>query len=212
MSFGMIIKEFAEAPFSRHLMLELLQGYKRPNDKIHELIKSGELLSIKRGLYIPGPNTDLSTPDPFLIANHLRGPSYVSLESALSYWGGIPEHVYEISSVTTKPSKKYNTPVGRFVYQQLPSTYYSFGVRSVEISPKQTFLIASPEKAICDKIILTPSINLRSVKETLAFLLEDLRIDDEFLENLDSNTISSWIVNAPKKSSLKILVKTLDKL
>ena len=95
-----LAKGLGETPFPRHFMLELLKDYQRPNDKISELVRSGELVSIRRGLYIPGAETDLPAPLPFLIANHLRGPSYVSQEAALSYWGIILERVYEITSST----------------------------------------------------------------------------------------------------------------
>jgi hypothetical protein len=155
---------------------------------------------------------DLPTPEPFLIANHLRGPSYVSLESALSYWNMIPERVYEISSVTLKTSKIYNTPAGRFSYQQLEAPYYSFGINHREYSSKQTVLIASPEKALCDKIILTPKINLRSIKQTKEFLLEDLRIDRDDLCRLNLDIMEFWIEDAPKKSSLAMLIKTLNEI
>ena len=206
------LKEYAEAPISRHLILELLSDYERPNDKISELLKSEELIAVKRGLYITGPKLDLPTPVPFLIANHLRGPSYVSLESALSYWNMIPERAYEISSVTIKTSKLYKTPVGRFSYQHLKVPYYSYGIKNIDYSPKQTMLVASPEKALCDKIVLTPKVYLRSIKQTREFLMEDLRIDSEVLSTLDTNLIGLWIKNAPKKSSLKMLIKTLVEL
>ena len=212
MDFRTIIKEYAEAPISRHLILELLSDYKRPNDKISELLKSKELISIRRGLYIIGPKMDLLQPEPFLIANHLRGPSYVSLETALSYWNMIPERTYEISSVTIKTSKNYKTQVGRFSYQQLKVPYYSYGIKSIEHSTKQTMLVASPEKALCDKIVLTPGINLRSRKQTQEFLMDDLRIDSELLRTLDTEIIELWIKNAPKKSSLEMLLKTLNEL
>ncbi|MFT6745803.1 MAG: hypothetical protein ACJAZ2_000141 [Glaciecola sp.] len=212
MDFRTMIKEFSDAPISRHLMLELLKGYKSPNDKISELIKSEMLTLVRRGLYIPGPKIDLPSPEPFLIANHLRGPSYISLETALSYWGFIPERTYEISSVTVKTSKKYKTSVGRFNYQKIPIPYYSFGIKSIQLTAKQTALIASREKAVCDKIILTSNINLRSVKQTLEFLLEDLRIDSDMLKTLNIKVIGSWLEHAPKKSSLKILIKTLQEL
>lgn len=212
MYFRSMIKEYAETPISRHLILELLRDYKSPNDKISELLKSKELISLRRGLYVIGPNIDLSPPEPFLIANHLRGPSYVSLESALSYWNMIPERVYEISSVTTKTSKLYKTPVGRFSYQQLKTPYYSYGIKHIEYSPKQTILIASREKALCDKIVLTSKINLRSIKQTREFLIEDLRMDIEVLRTLKTKNMESWIKNAPKKSSLKMLIKTLVEL
>jgi hypothetical protein len=212
MDFRKMIKEYAEAPITRHLILELLSDYQSPNDKISELLKSKELISIRRGLYITGPEMDLPTPEPFLIANHLRGPSYVSLESALSYWNMIPERAYEISSVTLKTSKLYKTPVGRFSYQQLKVPYYSYGIKNIAYSPKQTMLVASPEKAVCDKVVLTPKIYLRSIKQTREFLMEDLRMDNEVLSTLDTKIMELWIENAPKASSLEMLIKTLIEL
>lgn len=212
MDFRTIIKEYTETPISRHLILELLSKYQSPNDKISELLKSKELISIRRGLYIIGHKMDLPSPEPFLIANHLRGPSYVSLESALSYWNMIPERAYEISSVTIKTSKLYKTSVGRFSYQQLKIPYYSYGIKNIEYSPKQTILIASREKALCDKIVLTPKINLRSIKQTQEFLMEDLRMDREVLSTLDAKIMELWVEDAPKKSSLKMLIKTLVEL
>jgi len=212
MNFRAKIQDYAEAPISRHLILELLKDYKSPNDKISELLKSKELISIRRGLYTIGSKLNLPSPEPFLVANHLRGPSYVSLESALSYWGMIPERAYEISSVTIKTSKLYKTPIGRFSYQLLKIPYYSYGIKSLEYSTKQTTLIASREKALCDKIVLTPKINLRSIKQTQAFLIEDLRMDSEVLKKLDTDVMKLWINNAPKKSSLKMLIKTLMEL
>lgn len=209
MDFRALIKEYAEGPISRHLILGLLHEYKSPNDKISELIKNKELISIRRGLYVIGPKIDLPSPEPFLIANHLRGPSYVSLESALSYWNMIPERSYEISSVTLKTSKTYKTPVGRFSYRHLKTPYYSYGLKNVAYSSKQTILIASPEKAICDKIVLTAGINLRSISQTRALLLEDFRMDIEALRTLDTKAMEAWIENAPKKNSLKTLIQTL---
>lgn len=212
MNFRKATKQYVHAPLSRPVMLDILKQYRSPNDKISELIKSGELLPVRRGLYVPGPEADLSIPEPFLVANHLRGPSYVSLESALSYWGLIPERVFEISSATVKSSKNFVNPLGRFTYHRLPTPYYSFGIKSVEIADQQIAMIASPEKALCDKIVLTAGVFLRSGKQARAFLLEDLRMDEDALKNLDTKRISSWIDDAPKKDSLKILVKTIQSL
>jgi predicted transcriptional regulator of viral defense system len=212
MDFRTLVKDFSESPISRHLILELLREYKRPNDKISELIKSGKLISIRRGLYTVGSKMDLPTPEPFLIANHLRGPSYVSLESALSYWNMVPERVFEISSVTTKTSKLYKTKAGRFSYKSLKTPYYSYGIKNIKLSVKQSILIASREKAVLDKVILTPRIHLRSIKQTTELLLEDLRLDVDELRSLDSIAMESWIEDAPKKNSLKMLVETLRAL
>jgi hypothetical protein len=212
MEFRNRIKDYAETPISRQLILEILRDYKSPNDKISELVKNEQLLSVRRGLYVPGPKSDLPLPQPFLIANHLRGPSYVSLETALAYWNLIPERTYEISSVTIKSSKLYKTPIGRFSYYQLKTPYYSYGIKNIQYSDKQTMLVASPEKALCDKIVLTPNVNLRSIKQTHAFLIEDLRIDIEALISLDSKLMEWWLEEAPKQTSLEMLIKTLKEL
>ena len=206
------IKTYTHAPISHNVIMEALATYSRPNDKISEMIKSGELVSLRRGLYVPGPELDLPIPESFVIANHLRGPSYVSLESALSYWDLIPERVYETSSVTTKTTKTYQTSLGRYSFQHLSTPYYSFGIRSVRLTEQQTALIASPEKAVCDKIVLTAGVILRSTSQTMDFLIEDLRIDEEQLQTLDVSTIETWVEDAPKRSSLQMLVNTLQGL
>jgi predicted transcriptional regulator of viral defense system len=209
MTFKEAVLEYAEEPLPRQIMMDLLKEYKRPNDKINELVKKGELTTVKKGLYVAGPRISITKPEPFLVANHLRGPSYLSLDAALSYWGLIPERVYEISSMTTKTSKSYKTPLGRFRYFHAPLPYYSFGIKSVELTARQVVLIASPEKALCDKIITTSGILLRSSRQVLEYLIDDLRIDEEMLRKLDTGAISTWIKDAPKKRSLSMLVNTI---
>ena len=212
MSFRRKIKAYTTVPLSHQLVSDVLSDYQRPNDKINELVKSGDLVSLRRGLYIPGPELDLPVPENFLIANHLRGPSYVSLDSALSYWGMIPERVYEICSVTTKTTKTYQTPIGRFSFQHLPLPYYAFGLTRIELRPQQFAMMATREKAVCDKIILTSGILLRSVQQTRTFLMEDLRIDEGELQKLNPTIIHSWLEDAPKKESLNMLLKTIERI
>lgn len=212
MNFRRSIQNYANAPLTHQLVSDVLAEYRRPNDKINDLVQSGFLISLRRGLYVPGPELDLPLPHLFVIANHLRGPSYVSLETALAHWEMIPERVYEINSITLKTSHLYNTPIGSFTYRHLDAPYYSFGLQRVEVGDNHFALMASPEKAICDKIITTSGITLRSQSQTMAFLMDDLRIDEEGLEHLNLNTISSWITDAPKASSLQMLVNTLQNL
>lgn len=212
MNFRRRLRNYTEAPITHSVVMEMLSEYNRPNDKISELLRSGQLTALRRGLYVAGPESDLPIPDALLLANHLRGPSYVSLESALSYWGMIPERVFEVSSVTIKTAKNYDTPLGRFSYRHLATPYYSFGVQRVELAPQQMAMIASPEKAICDKIVLTSGVLLRSINQTRDFLTEDLRIDIEQLQSLSISTIESWLEDAPKRSSLQMLVNTLNAL
>lgn len=212
MAFTSEIKQYAEQPISREVLLHILEDYKRPYDKISELVKQEMLIPVKSGIYLPGKKLDIIPPGKFLVANHVYGPSYVSLHSALSHWGLIPEKIYETTSVTTQTSRVFRTTVGRFSYRQLKLPYYSFGIMQVQLTEKQTVLLASPEKALCDKIVTTPGVLLRSISQTVALLEEDLRIDIESLKNLDIAKIRSWIESAPKKNSLSMLVKTLETL
>ena len=206
------IATYSEQPITKQILFDLLRDYKRPYDKISEMIKVGMLTAVKAGVYVAGPNLPIAKPEPFLLANHLWGPSYVSMDSALAHWGMIPENVFEISSVTTKASKDYATPVGRFSYTHLPLPYYSFGIQQLEMTKKQRVLIATPEKALCDKIIGTSGLVLRSTKMVIDLLLDDLRMEHDQLKKLNHKTMRSWISQAPKKSSLQLLINALNQL
>lgn len=206
------IAKYAQEPLSNQLLSTVLKGYRRPYDKIYELVKSGFLIKIRNGYYLAGPKIIGHKAELFLVANRMYGPSYISLESALSHWRLIPEKTFETSSVTTKRSKQYSTPIGRFSYVHAPLPYYSFGLRSVQLTPQQVVIMATPEKAICDKILFTSGIRLRSTKEALQFLTEDLRIDEEELQKLDIKEIKLWVEDAPKKESIHTLIKTLEQL
>src|SRR5689334_12736834 len=93
------IRNYASQPITHQMLLSILKGYKRPNDKINMLVEKGFLTPVKKGLYITGPALNAGKPGSFLLANHICGPSYVSIDSALSFYGLIPERVYETSSV-----------------------------------------------------------------------------------------------------------------
>ncbi|MCS5704695.1 hypothetical protein NZK27_00675 [Synechococcus sp. FGCU-3] len=107
-------------PLARESLDELLSGYRRPNDKVSEWLREGALQPLRRGLYLTGPalrHTPACLP---LLANHLVGPSYVSLNYALALHGLIPEGVAEITSVTPRPSRTLSNSYGRFSYSHLP--------------------------------------------------------------------------------------------
>ena len=209
MEFQEAILKYAEEPITKQVIRDLLKDYKRPFDKVSELLKQGLLTQIKNGLYVAGPKLNIAKPEPFLLANHLLGPSYVSLEAALSYWGMIPEKVYEITSVTTKRSKKFKTPEGRFSYTHIPLPYYSFGIQRIALTKKQSVLIASKEKALCDKIVTTSGLFIRSAKQAKELLIEDFRIEKQTLTNLNIKEIKKWLISASKKNSLSNLIKML---
>jgi hypothetical protein len=179
------IQKYAQQPLPTELLLEMLKGYRRPYDKITDLMQKGYLVQIRRGLYLPSELLSIQRPEPFLIANHVYGPSYVSLDAALFYWGMIPERVYEITSVTNRLAKTFSTKVGVFSYVHIPTSFFSFGMQQLVLTDRQTVLIASKEKAILDKIITSSGLQLRSKKQVLSYLVEDLRIEKDSLRNLN---------------------------
>lgn len=212
MEINQLIGIHEEQPFPHQLLMSWLKGYKRPNDKILGLKAQGILEPLKRGLYIAGPSVTDKKPDVMLVANHLLGPSYVSVETALSYYGLIPERVYETSSMTTKASRSFNTAMGLFTYTRLSLPYYSFGLQALRLPSNQYAIVASPEKALCDKIVTTSGLALRGIRNAYNYLVDDMRIDESALKDLNTNMIQEWLSDAPKKDSLLMVVKMIEQL
>jgi hypothetical protein len=130
----------------------------------------------------------------------------------LFHWGLIPERVFEISSVTPKMSKKTMVQNAVYSYTHLPIAYYPLGIQSLSLTKTQTALIARPEKALCDKVITTAGINLRSRQQALAFLVEDLRIEKDQLRELNTTEMTNWLPVCPKRKSIQLLIETLSAL
>jgi hypothetical protein len=204
--------KYSDQPISTQILLGLLKEYSRPYDKIMELVHKGILHQLRRGLYITGSLVSPKTPEPFLIANHLYGPSYISLDSAMFYWGLIPERVFEISSVTSKKSKRFMTQNVAYSFIHLPIAYYSIGIRSVSLTETQRVLIASSEKSLCDKVITMSGVNLRSKRQAMVFLLEDLRIEKEKLSELNTQEMKNWLPACPKSKSIQVLIEAIEEL
>jgi predicted transcriptional regulator of viral defense system len=213
MDYRPVLARLSNQPLSHQLLVSIFKEYERPNDKIYQLAKEGVIQSIKKGLYVVGPALNVDRrPEPFLLANHILGPSYVSVETALSYHGIIPERVYEIASMTTQAPRNFNTPLGTFTYTRLSLPYYSFGIRSEKLADDQYAMVASAEKALCDKIITTSGLLLRSKKAAEKFLLENMRMDEEILKRLNAKAMSAWIKGSLKEESLSMVVYAIQEL
>jgi hypothetical protein len=204
--------QLGNVPIDTSILMQLLKDYKSPYDKIVEMVNKGWLVKMRRGLYIVSPKLTHRSPESFLIANHLYGPSYISLESALSFWGLIPERVFETTSVTTRLSYKITNEIGRFSFLRLPLNYFSLGFRSIEIAEKQMVIIASKEKALCDQVISTSGLNIRSKKQAITYLIDDLRIEYEELIKLDLNMMAEWTSICPKKQSIIHIIHAISKI
>ncbi len=203
--------EFQSLPFSHEALMTFLKDFKNPNDQIHQLIKKEKLISLRKGLYILS-NQFGDAPSPILMANHIYGPSYVSLEYMLEYYGAIPEAVYEITSITNRKSNTFENSTGRFTYHHVPDHYYSLGISIINLNNKISTMVAGPEKSLLDKIVTTSGINLRSKKDALNLLIDDLRIDLGWLRQMDLKLIVNWIPHCPKKESINQLVKAVKEL
>ena len=199
-------------PFGRGVLLPLLAGYKRPNDKIARWLASGDLIPLRKGLYVLGQSwrkNPLSLP---LVANVLFGPSYVSLEFALSAYGLIPESVAVITSVTTRRGREIDTPLGLFSYVHLPVSLYGMDVRMAQNPDRTSYLIASPTQALCDLVVLSGRLQANSAKAMREFLFEDMRIEPEVVATLDKDLIYRCSATGRKSRQLQFLLSCVEGL
>lgn len=151
----------------------------RRYDVVKYALKKGILIHVKRGVYLIGPPYGRGACDPYEIAQILYGPSYISLESALAYYGWIPEAVYVTTSVSAKRTKLIETPVGKFRYSHTPATHFFMNVERIA-KEESTFLIAEPWKAIGD-VIYCYKKNWKSIQD----LSSDMRIEIDTMKQSD---------------------------
>lgn len=206
------LKAFGNVPFNHGALLSLLGNYRRPNDKIARLIADGDLVSLKKGLYILGAEHRPAPVSLPLVANLLYGPSHVSLDFALSWHGLIPEGVFEVSSVTPRRAREYNTPLGRFTYIHTSQPLYGTGITMARNPDGSAFLIASPTKALCDKIMFTRNLQVTSARAMQAYLEEDLRIDPAALAELELQIVQQCRAYGYKARHLDALANVLQAL
>jgi len=171
--------------FDHPKLTSVLSSYDAVDQKINELIKSGTIIRVKKGLYVFGPDVRDAPICRESLANLIYGPSCISLEYALAYHGLIPERVETVTSVTPKRDKEFNTPVGRFTYRLLNISKFPHGVTQEWIDEQHPILIASPEKALCDYVLLNNVPAFPDRKDAVDFLQNDLRIGRENWDRFD---------------------------
>jgi predicted transcriptional regulator of viral defense system len=179
-----IRRQITQEEFDYQTLLDCLKDYNRPRDKIRALLRNGVVIRVKKGLYVFGTDYRQGTFSRELLANLIYGPSYVSLDYALSYYGLIPERVETVTSVTCSKNRAYSTPVGYFTYWAIPLDYYRIGIDIIQISKRRSFLMATPEKALADKVCRNQGSNIQRVEELEFYLFEHLRIDPGELNRL----------------------------
>lgn len=202
--------QFAGIPVSSSDIKSCFSDLASPDKKIQTLEKQGELIRLKRNLYIVSKELTGKDTDTRLCANHIYGPSYVSIQWALRYYGMIPEQVFRMTCVTTKHSRSFKTPIGEFSYMQVPDNYFPIGVETVEENGV-SFLMASREKALCDTIQHDRFVPQRSLTALSTYLEEDMRLDMDILKELDTKIIMECAKAGRKSQILTNLVKLIER-
>lgn len=204
-----VLSEIRNIPVSSSTIVSLYPEIKTKRKKIELLEKAGEIIRLKRNLFVVNPEETGIKLCTGLIANHLLAPSYVSMQTALRYYGLIPEAVYSTQSMTFKPAKTFDTPVGRFSYLHISQEAYPIGITQIK-DENTVYIMATPEKALCDLIANMPGINLRFKTEAKAFLEEDLRLDMERFQMFNKKIFEEYTRVGKKSSSILTLLKLLN--
>lgn len=182
------LEPLSEAPFPMAVLNDFLKEYSQPGFKAHMMVKEGKLIRLKRGWFCVNPKYSKKSINHGVVANVLYdGPSYVSIETALSYYGLIPERTMGMTSVVTGRSKTFRTPIGWFSYKSIPEDLFPIGVRSVD-----GYLMASPEKALCDYLYTRKDLRIYSPKTLASYLEEDVRFDFDSFANHDPQIFAAY--------------------
>ena len=186
--------------FSTEDVANLISG---TDDKRYGLVKramaAGEILQIRRGLYCLAPKYLRKKIDPLTLAQRIYGPSYVSLEFALSWHGWIPEATYSITCVSMRKSKTFDAPIGRFYYTRVPQKFFYAGVERLEKDDNVIFM-ARPIKALADYVYVYKKdwSDLKPVVESMRIEETDLRSIypaemEEVIDNYDSQRVRKFL-------------------
>ena len=206
----MNLSEIGNIPIDFSILKSIYHEHKSISNKVCDLEKSGKIIRLKKGMFIVSPSESGKLISMELIANHLYGPSYVSMETALRFYGLIPESVYSVQSMTTKHFKAFENTLGRFEYTQCSKQYFPIGIKQF-VNDSFSFLIASPEKALCDLIAYTPNLNLRFQKEILIYLEENLRLDMDAFYQMDNSVFKQRSEAGKKKNIINNILKIKQK-
>ena len=177
---------FADRILTNSVLISLLDATDAARyGMVNKALKKGDLIKVRRGLCLLADKYRNKKLSQFFLASRVVSHSYVSLESALSYHGFIPERVTTVTSVLyLGRNKKFITPFGEFVFYRLPVNEYEFltCVTRVVDNKNQPFLLASPLRALADYVYLK-----HIDWENISYLTNNLRIDIEQLMQIDLN-------------------------
>lgn len=186
-------------------VMDELKEYASPKARLTRMLKSGSIIQVRRGLFVDDKNIPGRA-----LAPLVYGPSYLSFEYALAAHGLIPERVNIYTSASFKKNRDrvFHTVMGGYFYYYLPTAVYPYGLAR-EMENGFPYIIALPEKALCDTLYKTSGINNRKELELLLF--EDWRLEKEDLANLDRGFLD-FIAPLYKRKTLKLFIEFLRRV
>ncbi|OGF67688.1 MAG: hypothetical protein A2Y62_11225 [Candidatus Fischerbacteria bacterium RBG_13_37_8] len=197
-------KFFEIAPYGYFTYQEVATLFPESEDKRYGLIKraiaGGEIIHIRRGLYCLAPKYQKKSVNLYALAQHIYGPSYISLESALSWHNWIPEAVYSLTSVSSGKSKEFKTPFGAFSYNRVPQKVFYTGVKRLTDDVGDVFFMAIQMKALADYVYVYKK-NWAGLKPAL----DSLRIEPEEFESVTLDCFDLLIENYTSRRVRKFL-------
>jgi len=187
------------------MLLDELKDYASPKSKLSRMAQQGKCFLITKGLYETDPNVP-----PYLLAGSIYGPSYISFEYALGYYGMIPEAVYTVTcaSFEKKKKKRFDTAFGAFTYRDVPSEAFPLGIRLIQ-EGDYYYRIAEPEKALCDYLYTVSPVS--NTKQLLCLLTENMRIEATELKKLNVDKVCSYC-EAYKTTNIKKFCSLLRRI
>jgi predicted transcriptional regulator of viral defense system len=205
MNFESLLELVGEEPVFETALL--LAGKVNPDSVRLQLTRwtnSGRVTQLRRGLYAIAPPYQKVKPHPFLIANRMRLASYVSGQSALAFYGLIPDTVQATFSVTAGRPERLETPLGVFEFRHIkPDLLRGYRMTALNgpQNPEQQALVATPEKALLDLVYLQPG------GDQPAYLRE-LRLQNLEHLNMDELRRQAEIFNTPKlRRAIEVVIR-----
>lgn len=194
---------FDLACFNIHQIYAWQPGFDRNN--LTRWVKKGYLIRLRQGYFTFSEYKN--KPDySFYFANRIYRPSYISLHSALAFYGMIPEAVVQITSVTPLKTESFSNDSGEYSYKSIKENLM-FGYGLKPMTDGRTIQFATPEKALLDLLYLYPFY--KSVQE-----LEELRLDEDYLhDDLNKNLLNDYCAKFQSKAldhRVKLLLNTYD--
>ncbi|MEN0057388.1 MAG: hypothetical protein AAGB31_01030 [Bdellovibrio sp.] len=177
------LRQFSAPEITTKMLLGAFSGYEDGRGKIHSLSRKGFIKPIKQGVYLLNEDFGFRPYSKEILANLIYAPSYISLETALSNYGFIPEQVRATTSISMGRGKSFSTSIGDFEYHHLKDSLYPAGIQLREVFPGAFCLHATPEKALCDFLYIKETKGeFKQQKDYFEYLVESYRFDLEMIE------------------------------